>query len=81
MLSINPNAIRILEDNLDKSDFTSLELNLNAYHLVVPLNHQAMKDSMKLFAEELVAYVFNPDRLFRAAERFGIDLDELLELY
>jgi hypothetical protein len=39
-----------------------------------------MKQNNKLFAEELVAYVFNPLRLNRLCVKYEIDLDELVEM-
>jgi hypothetical protein len=39
-----------------------------------------MRENNKAFAEELVAHVFNPLRLIRICEIYGLELDELVEL-
>jgi hypothetical protein len=39
-----------------------------------------MRENNKGFAEELVAHVFNPLRLIRICETYGVELDELVEL-
>jgi hypothetical protein len=39
-----------------------------------------MKQNNKAFAEELVAYVFNPLRLNRICIEYGLELEELVEL-
>jgi hypothetical protein len=79
-LSRNPNAIHLLEQNPDKIDWFYLSQNPNAIHLLAPLNHTKMKEQCKPFYEELVSYVFNPVRVMRIADAFGLDLDEYLEL-
>ena len=81
VFSKNKCAIHILEKNLDKVDWDNLSLNENAIHLLIKLDTKKMKQNMKPFAEELVAYVFHPVRLNRIATRLGIDLDDLLDTF
>ena len=42
-LSINPNAIYILENNLDKVNWDNLSLNPNAMHLLFKYDYQTME--------------------------------------
>ena len=79
--STNKCAVYILEENLDKVDWEILSLNENATHLLIKLDTNKMKENMKTFAEELVAYVFHPVRLNRIATRLGMDLDDLLDTF
>ena len=79
-LSANPNAIPILEQNLDKMEWVSLSENPNALHLLFSLDHKKMLENMKDFCEELVRAVFNPLRVQRMAELYELDMAEYLEL-
>ncbi len=40
-----------------------------------------MKEQIKDFSEELVSYVFNPDRLERIAKQYNCDFITLLSMY
>lgn len=40
-----------------------------------------MRKKCKLFAEELTAYVFHPERLNRLCNRYDIEFNVLLEIY
>jgi hypothetical protein len=44
------------------------------------LDTNKMRENNKVFAEELVAHVFNSVRLSRVCETYGVELDELVEL-
>jgi hypothetical protein len=79
-LSFNPNAIHLLEQNPDRIDWEFLSGNPNAIHLLSKLDTVKMKQNNKAFAEELVAYVFNPLRLNRICIEYGLELEELVEL-
>jgi hypothetical protein len=79
-LSTNPNAIHILEQHLHKVNWYELSQNPNAIHLLTKLDTNKMRENNKAFAEELVAHVFNPLRLNRICETYGVELDELVEL-
>ena len=70
-----------LEQNVDKVVWISLSQNPNAIHLLASLDTNKMKNSMKEFAEELIAHVFHPVRLNRISERLGMDLDDLLDTF
>ena len=78
-LSGNPNAIHILENNLDKLDWRELSKNTNFYKLSHKFNYLSMKNSMKDFFQELVAYVFRPNRLMRMSSHFNMDMAEYVE--
>jgi len=80
ILSRNPNAIHLLEQNLDKVSSEGLSQNPNAIHLLAPLDTEKMRENCKKFAEELAAHVFHPARLLRICETYGLDLEEYFEL-
>ena len=80
-LSEIPNAVHILEKNLDRVNWYFLSTNPNAVHLLFPLNTVAMRAKCKPFAEELVAYVFHPERMLRISNKLNMDLDDLLDMY
>ena len=79
-LSENPNAIPILEKNLDKVDWCALSKNPNAIHLLFSLDEGKMLKNMKEFCEELVQAVFNPRRAQRMADLYELDMVEYLEM-
>ena len=80
-MSGNPNAVHILEKNLDCVEWYYLSNNPNAIHLIFPLDTDAMRAKCKPFAEELVAYVFHPERMLRMSDKLNMDLDDLLDMY
>jgi hypothetical protein len=79
-LSRNPNAIPILEKNLDKVNWKKLSFNPNALHLLFSLDHKKMLENMKDFCEELVKAVFNPIRVQKMADLYELDMSEYLDL-
>jgi hypothetical protein len=76
MLSQNPNAIHILEKNIDQINWFWLSENPNAIHLLAPLNHIQMRIDNKEFFQELVQFVCHPTWLFKCASRLNMDFDE-----
>jgi adenylate kinase len=80
MLSTNPSAIHLLEQNPDKIFWRYLSENPSAIHMFSKLDTNKMKQNNKAFAEELVAYVLNPLRLNRLCIKYEIELDELVEM-
>ena len=79
-LSINPNAVDILERNLDKVDWDVLFTNPNAIHLGFTYDYLSMKEHMRPFAENLAQYVFYPPRLMRLCEKYNIELYDYNEI-
>ena len=79
-LSANPNAIHILEQNVDKIDWDMLTLNPNAIHLFFKFNYSKMTTNNNLFHKELVEYVFHPKRLFRFCNMYNLELSEFIDL-
>ena len=75
-LSLNPNAIELLEKNLDKVDWEHLSLNPNAIHLFAKLDQNTMRLNCQPFAEDLMKYVLNPARLVKLCELYNLDLEE-----
>ncbi len=81
MLCENPNAIHIIEKNIDRINYIGLSRNHNAMHLLTKFDYNKMKELNSLFNEELVAYVFNPKRLLRFCEKYNLDFYEINEIY
>ena len=77
LLSENPNAIEILENNKDKINWIWLARNPNIFKL----DCEKMKKNCQSFAEELAAYVFNPVRLDRFAEKYNLSFEEIMNAY
>jgi hypothetical protein len=73
---MNPNAIHLLEQNVDKINWWGLCENPNAIHLLAPLNHEQMRIQNKEFFQELVQFVCHPTWLCKCASRLHMDLDE-----
>ena len=72
----NPNAIHILEQNLDNFDWSYQVPNF--IHILFPLNLKVMKEKIREFREELVAFVYHPIRLSRIATVYNMDLVEYI---
>ena len=58
-LSLNINAISILEDNLDKIHWRLLSLNKGR----MEINYLYLKERMDILREDLMKIVFHPSRL------------------
>lgn len=89
-LSENPNAIHIIENNLDK--ISCIYYNkpsmmswrfLSANPNIFKYDYERMTYNIKQsgFAEELVKKVFSPQRLCNICLKYGIDFDELMDIY
>jgi len=79
-LSENPNAIHLLKQHPEKIDWYNLGYNENAYKLLISYNYDLMKDNMTLFSEELIAYVFHPNRIINIAFLYNIKMNDYLNL-
>ena len=80
-LSRNAGAIHLLEQHPEKIDWDFLSFNTNAMHLLFRLDHPRMREDNESFREELMAYVFEPERLIRLSEQYSIDLRTYLQMY
>jgi hypothetical protein len=81
-LSRNPNAINILEKNLDNINcFKYLYENPNAIHLFSKLDTNKMICAMSEFKDELITYVFSPDRMISISQLYNCDFDKLVHMY
>ena len=78
-LSRNPAAIPLLEKNPEKINWKQLSANPSAAHLLFPLDLVRMKKANEPFQEELVAYVFHPDRLCQLCKSMGIDFQTYIQ--
>lgn len=81
-LSANPSAIHLLKRHPDKVMYT-IGSNPCAWYVMsnnVFMFKNAMKETCKPFAEELVAYVFRPERLLRLCDAYGMELVDYIEL-
>jgi hypothetical protein len=71
-LSGNPAAIPLLENHKDKIDWDELSQNPNT-QLLFELDYVQMKENNQLFKEELIDYVYHPDRMIHIAGTLGMD--------
>jgi len=78
-LSRNPEAIHLLEQYPEKIDWTDLSANPNAMHLLFHVDYANMSQTNEIFKEELVAYVFQPERMIRLSK--GFELRTYLSMY
>ena len=76
-LSANPNAIHLLEKYPNKIGWEYLSRNPN----ILKLDYEKMKKNCQSLAEELAAYVFNPARLHRFAEKYNLSFEEIMYTY
>lgn len=68
-LSENPTAIDILRDNLDKANWHVLSANPAVIDILRKYHYKKMKENMLDLHQELVEYVYEPERLVRIARR------------
>lgn len=78
---INPGGIHLLEQYPEKIDWNFLSLNKNAMHLLFRLDHERMREDNQAFREELMAYVFEPERLMHFSEHYEVDFRTYLSMY
>jgi hypothetical protein len=78
-LSQNPNALHLLEQNMDKIFWHYLSKNPNIF----VYDYDKMKQNRinSGIIEELIANVFNTDRLHRICEKYNIKFRELIQIY
>jgi hypothetical protein len=79
-LSENPNAIHILEQNLEKIDWARLSLNPNAITLLCSLDYHKMFLDRKDICEELVEVVFHPKRIQRICDAYDMDMADYIDI-
>jgi len=75
----NPRVIKYFENGLEMED--AILTNINAIHLIAPLDHKYMFEKNKNFKRELVSKVFEPDRLIRMSELFNMDMSVYVCLF
>lgn len=80
-LSRNPAAIPLLEKYPEKIHWNQLSVNPAALHLLFRLDHETMRQTNVAFREELMAYVFEPDRLMRFSEHYSVDFRDYIQIY
>ena len=80
-LSRNSDAIHLLEQSPEKIDWEFLSFNKNAMHLLFKLDHKRMREDNEAFREELMSYVFDPDRLMRFSNKYSVDFRNYLSMY
>ena len=78
-LSHKPNAIHLLEQNIDKINWHYLSQNPNIF----VYDYDKMKQNRinSGIIEELIANVFEPNRLHRICEKYNIKFRELIQIY
>ncbi len=65
----------------NSSDPWDMSENPNSIYLLIKFEYEIMKENNKDFAEELVAYVFNPNRLIRFGKKYGFEIWDVDDLY
>ena len=80
-LSRNPAAIHLLERHPEKIHWKQLSLNPVALHLLFQLDHETMSQANEPFKEELLEYVFDPERLMRFSAQYNVDFRTYLQMY
>ena len=76
--------IEFIESNIEeifKQDKMIPIYALYSNKYIYKLDKIKMMEQCKLFAEELTAYVFNPNRLKRFSKRYNINFDILIDIY
>ena len=70
-LSLNPNAIHMLEQNPDKIRWFSISRNPTIFEL----DYKGMKGRCSIYKEELMIKVFHPSRIERYLD-MGISMED-----
>ena len=71
-LSMNENAIHLLEQNPDKIDWDILSYN----PAIFEIDYNALYKRIEPFKEQLIAQCFHPDRLVRYLEKYNYDIGD-----
>ena len=79
-LSSNPNAIHLLEQNLDKVNWFYLSCNQNAIHLLSKLDYVQIRLNNQEFVQDLVSFVCNPNWIQKCATRLNMEFEEYQDL-
>jgi hypothetical protein len=73
LLSSNENAVHLFEQHPERIQWKELCQNQNAMHLF-PLDYAAMSVQIEPLREELLAYLYDPERLIRMSQMVGLDM-------
>jgi hypothetical protein len=77
----NPNAIRLLEKYPKYINMLRIYRNPNATHWFCRLDYEYMFKTNKEFKHELTKKVFDPRRLEKICEIYGIELIDYIDMY
>ena len=80
-LSVNHNAIHLIKNNLYKVDWKKLSLNKNIMEILYDYDYIKMKETMKVFCEELVSVVYHPVRMEKMALKYNFEMFDINEIY
>ena len=69
----------ILRNNKNMINLNGLSRNPNIMQVLGALDYDAMKQRNSAFAEELVGSVYNPMRLMKICDEFGVEFCDLVE--
>jgi hypothetical protein len=78
-MSFNTNAIDFLEQNPKEINWDNLSQNKNAGRLLCKLDKEKMKANAFPLKEELMMYVYDPDRMARISAKAGIDMRDYVK--
>jgi len=74
-LSRNSYAIHLLEKNIEKIDWLNLSLNKNIFKC----DYEKKKNNNLKLHNELIHYIYNPERLINICKKYDIKFNEYLE--
>ena len=77
----NPGAIHLLEQYPENISWSTLSAKQYGMHLLFRLDHERMREDNESFREELMAHVFDPDRLMCFSEQYDVDFRHYLQMY
>jgi hypothetical protein len=74
ILSLNENAIEILEENNDKINWNNLSLNPSIFEL----DYEQMRNNNKDIYEELIKEVMKPSKVFKEPEYDYLEIKKMI---
>ena len=82
VLLLNPNARELLKHNYHKIDNGMWQsYGSDVMDILFTLDFKVMKHNNIEFAEEIAKKVFHPMRLHKLCEKYGLDLEEINDIY
>ena len=80
-LTGNPNALSLLEQNQDKISWQHFSKNPLIINFLLKINRDKTIRLSESFNDELVTYIFNPDRISNLSKIFNVPFQDVLQSY